>query len=64
MTNTKEPKLLLYEDSEGNEYIAIANHPDFERNMKEDGMKLIDVKSLRYGIDFTLCPTNRLMREE
>ena len=55
--------LNLYEDENGNEFIAIITSHEFENEMKEVGIKLVDKIALTIN-DFTSWPTDRLMSQE
>jgi len=55
-------KLNYYTDDRGNEYIAIISRPDYAKELKEDGLKLIESHEI-IG-DVHSYPTDRLLIQE
>ncbi len=51
-------KLILYEDKEGNEFIALCTDRDFHDDILEDGSTKV-IQSIDIEDDLTAWPTNR-----
>ena len=55
-------KLVLYEDENGNEYVSIITSPEFEKEMNDDGLKMVNFTNL--DGDFITWPSDRLLIQE
>jgi hypothetical protein len=58
----KTGKLNLYNDSQGNEHIAIIDNPKYADELNDDGYILVE--SITIQADFISWPTNRLFIQE